>query len=77
MNSDEKQLSFDNVNIFEFFGKGFDEIKYFIDNFNNEIRDINEYRYINFNDSGISFCMKNCSIESIYLYNQNIMKFNR
>lgn len=60
-----------------FIGENIEKINDYIQNLKNEIRNIKNYKYINFYEVGISFCLVNDVIESIYLYNQNIMKFNR
>jgi len=77
MNDEEKQLNFNNNDLFLFLGKNIDEIKPYIEVLKNEIKEISQSKYINFYDYGISFCLENNLIESIYIYNKNIMKFNR
>jgi hypothetical protein len=77
MNDEEKQLNLNDSDLFPLIGQNFNKIKPYVDNLKNEIKNLNPYTYINFFDDGISFCLVNELIESIYIYNKNIMKFNR
>jgi len=65
------------LDLMDLLNQNLDKLQQFIDDLKNDIRQIKHYKYVNFYEEGISFCLVNDKIESIYIYNQNIMKFNR
>ncbi len=77
MKENDKQINFNNTDLLLFLGKNFDQMKPHMNTLKSEIKEINKYKYINFFENGISFCLLNDLIESIHIYNKNIMKFDR
>ena len=69
--------NFTEIEVRNLLNENVEKIQSFINSYKNEIKQIKEYKYINFFDDGIGFCLVNDIIESIYLYNKNIMKFNK
>lgn len=65
------------LDLMDLLNQNIDKLQQFIVDLKNDIRQIKQYKYVNFYDDGISFCLVNDKIESIYIYNQNIMKFSR
>ena len=66
-----------NLNLMGFLSNDMNYLKNKIDLKNYEVKEIKQYKYINLYEDGLSFCLNNDIIESIHIYNQNIMKFKR
>ena len=73
----EKNDFIKSLNVFELVNRDIGYIKELLKDFDLEERDVRSCKYLNMYDEGISFCIKDETVDFIYLYNKNIMKFNQ
>ncbi len=77
MNRNEGIIGLNEMNIQDLLNMQYNQLQPLLDSMKSEVKQIEKYKYLNFYNEGISICLINEIVESIYLYNQNILKFNR